>query len=443
MAHTIYANPGDHRLVKAQLVALYAGIDLDLKDAKTAPEFKTCSPYGKVPVLVTPFVSIFEANAIARYLARVRADSGLYAQSFFDSALVDQWVDFSTSELEPACSIWILPVKGVLQFVGKAYSEARKDVEKALTILNDHLLHETFLVGDRITFADISIAVPLVEMYREVFDTAWRAKFPNVNRWFETLVNQPNFFEIFGKVEFAKNEKRAAVTKEKPEGKDEKQGQQGGQQGGQGKQQQQQQGQQKQQQQKQQQGKGEKAEGKGKPEKEEKEKEEGGEEQERPPPAGMILDAVKKDLFSVRPVNPDFFKNFWPKFEPQNYVLFEMLYNYNSENKVYFMTCNQLGGYLQRCDAYRKNALGVLTIIGNNDEDPPYEVQGAWVFKSSEPGLPKAVMEENPDSEYYTWRKLDASKPEDRARFEAHFFSDKLKATTGDTLNVLERRFFK
>ena len=70
-----------------------------LEENKTA-EFLALSPLGKVPVLVTPQGSIFESNAIARYVARVRRDTELYGATFFESGQIDSWIDFCCHELE-------------------------------------------------------------------------------------------------------------------------------------------------------------------------------------------------------------------------------------------------------------------------------------------------------------------------------------------------------
>src|SRR5207253_814315 len=92
------------RAFKVLIAAEYNGVEIKvpafkLADNKTA-DFLKKSPAGKVPVLETQHGCIFESNAIARYVARLRQDTGLYGQCFFESAEVDQWVDFSAHNLE-------------------------------------------------------------------------------------------------------------------------------------------------------------------------------------------------------------------------------------------------------------------------------------------------------------------------------------------------------
>ena len=89
----LLVDQGNFRAFKILIAAEYNSVTIDIpefkvKDNKTA-EFLAKSPLGRVPVLVTPAGSIFESNAIARYVARMRRDTELYGVSFFESALVD------------------------------------------------------------------------------------------------------------------------------------------------------------------------------------------------------------------------------------------------------------------------------------------------------------------------------------------------------------------
>lgn len=45
-----------------------------------------------------------------------------------------------------------------------------EDVKKCLTVLNNVLLTKTFLVGERVTLADISVGCNLLMLYKQVCD---------------------------------------------------------------------------------------------------------------------------------------------------------------------------------------------------------------------------------------------------------------------------------
>lgn len=74
-------------------------------------------------------------------------------------------------------------------------------MKAALSILNSHLLTCTYLVGERITLADIVVACNLLNPYKYVLDPNFRKPYPNLNRWFNTLINQPEFKNVLGQVE--------------------------------------------------------------------------------------------------------------------------------------------------------------------------------------------------------------------------------------------------
>merc|ERR1712026_242658 len=87
------------------------------------------------------------------------------------------------------------------QFNKNATDRAKEDIKAALKTLNDHLLTRTFLVGERVTLADIAVACTMISLYKQVLDPAFRKPFGNVTRWFNTVVNQPNAKAVSGVVE--------------------------------------------------------------------------------------------------------------------------------------------------------------------------------------------------------------------------------------------------
>jgi len=208
---------------KALVAAAYNQVDVELpafdmaKGAHKTEAFLQKNPLGKVPVLETPHGCLFESGAIARYVARLRADANLLGASNFQQGQVDQWIDFCSNEVEPARSIWLYPILGYQTFNDKANQEAKKEMTNALTVLNQHLLRNTYLVGNAVTLADIVIVTALVDLYRLVFAPEFISQFLNVTRWFTTCINQPEFAKVIGKVEFAKEEAQPPKANKKAE----------------------------------------------------------------------------------------------------------------------------------------------------------------------------------------------------------------------------------
>lgn len=430
MSLKLYTYTPNYRAWKILIAGAYNNVDIqivsDFKmgvDNKT-PEFLRKNPLGKVPVLETPQGAIFESNAIARYVARIRNDTDLYGSSFFESSQVDQWLDACANELEPAASILLYRIFGYMEVDDEQYNEAKKDVEKFLTILDNYLLTRTYLVGNKITLADIVIGSTLVIPYQKVFGVDFASKFINLNRWFLTLMNQPNFAKVIGKVEAGQSDEKSAGKQEKGGKKDKQEKQEKG-----GKK-----------------DKQEKAEKKT-PKQTPKEApalddDEDGEKTKKAknpldslPPSKMILDAVKKLFFEKRPHFQNFFSAFWPMFDAEGYSIYYFDYSYNEDNKVYFMTCNLTAGYSQRLEDVRKYAFGVLNVTGKDEDTPPFNVSGCFIFRGKE--VP-AEVRECPDTEYYKLTPIDVSDAAQRKKVEEAFYGEKIG---GDA--VLDRKYFK
>jgi len=234
----VYSEPNSTLLWKIQVTAKYAGVDLDVPafnpDTDVDAAFLQKSPAGKVPVLETSEGSIFEVNAIARYIAHLTKNH-LFGASAFEAGQVEQWVDFASHEIELPASVWVFPIQGKIPDNATATQRAKSDIRKSLDILNKHLSTRTYLVGERITLADIVVATSLFRLYELVLDPGFRKSFVNVNRWYLTIVNQPNFQSVVGSVTLCskmqvakavapveKEEKKEKKPKEEKQPKEEK-----------------------------------------------------------------------------------------------------------------------------------------------------------------------------------------------------------------------------
>ena len=65
---------------------------------------------------------------------------------------------------------------GIMQFNKSNTERAKEDIKVALKCLNDHLLTKTFLVGERLSLADIAVASTMLNLYKHVLDPAFRSE---------------------------------------------------------------------------------------------------------------------------------------------------------------------------------------------------------------------------------------------------------------------------
>jgi elongation factor 1-gamma len=113
--------------------------------------------------LDAPEGPVFESNAIARYVAR---QGKLYGANNYEAAVIDQWIDFASNEIELPSAAWLYPILDIVPENREATNKAKGDIRKALDILNHHLETRTFLVGERISLADIVVSMSLYRLYQ-------------------------------------------------------------------------------------------------------------------------------------------------------------------------------------------------------------------------------------------------------------------------------------
>lgn len=74
-----------------------------------------------------------------------------------DYAQILRWMSFANSEVLPPLASWFLPLVGRAAYNKKNTDIAQATCLKAVNILEKHLLSQTFLVGERLTLADLFV----------------------------------------------------------------------------------------------------------------------------------------------------------------------------------------------------------------------------------------------------------------------------------------------
>ncbi|KAJ8338439.1 hypothetical protein SKAU_G00374050 [Synaphobranchus kaupii] len=421
-AGTLYTYPENWRAFKAQIAAQYSGAHLKVASTPPAftfgqtnrtPAFLNNFPLGKVPAFQgDDGFCLFESNAIAHYLS----SDALRGSTPQDSAQVLQWVSFSDSEIIPPASAWVFPTLGIMQYNKQATEQAKEEVKRVLAVLNQHLNTRTFLVGERVSLADISVVCSLLWLYKQVLDPAFRQPFPNVTRWFVTCINQPQFKAVLGEVKLCEKMaqfdaiKFSEMQPKKDAPKKEKGGKEGGKQHDK------------------------------KDKKEKKEKKE--EKAPAPAPeedmdeceAALAAEPKTKDPFALLPKSSfvfDEFKrkysnedtmtvalpHFWENLDREGYSIWYGEYRFPEELAMTFMSCNLITGMFQRLDKLRKNAFASVILFGGNNDS---SISGIWVFRGQD--LAFTLSEDwQIDYESYEWRKLDVDSEECKTMVKEYF----------------------
>lgn len=138
---------------------------------------------------------LFDSNAIAFYLAN---DQLRCSKDLFMFSEILQWLSYADNHILPAVSGWVIPclTKNIPNNMKAGIKTSKEDLLSSLTKLNKLFFTKTYLVGERISLADIAIFTALIPLYEHVFDSEYRIQYPNLSRWFLTILNQPQVTSV-------------------------------------------------------------------------------------------------------------------------------------------------------------------------------------------------------------------------------------------------------
>lgn len=141
---------------------------------------------------------LFDSNAIAFYLS---TDQFKCSNNSFTFSEVLQWLSYADNHILPAVLGWVVPYlsKNIPNNIKTNIKTSKEDVLSSLQKLNNILLTKTYLVGERISLADISVFTTLMPLYEYVLDSEYRKQYTNLNRWFFTILNQSQVISVIKK----------------------------------------------------------------------------------------------------------------------------------------------------------------------------------------------------------------------------------------------------
>lgn len=118
---------------------------------------------------------------------------------------------------------WFRPLIGADPYNKRNVDLGIEKTGKTLKVLEDHLLINTYLVGERLTLADIFTASIMNRGFSTVLDATWRKANPSITRWYETITNQSLYKGVIGEpVLIAEAVKYTPPAKEKAPAKEAK-----------------------------------------------------------------------------------------------------------------------------------------------------------------------------------------------------------------------------
>jgi elongation factor 1-gamma len=297
-----------------------------------------------------------------------------------------KWMSFFNTEVLPTLGGWFRPLLGRDPYNKKNVEDSQKSALKAIGVVEEHLLHNTYLVGERVSVADLFAVGIISRGFQFFFDRKWRAENPNVSRWYETVYNQPIYSAVADKFNLLDEPLLKNQPPKKPEQPKKEAVPKAP--------------------------KAPKAEPKPKP-KEVEDEEEDIKEEPKPkhplealPKPVMALDEWKRQYSNNE--TPVALKWFWENHNPEDYSLWKVVYKFPEDLTQVFMSSNLIGGFFARLEASRKYIFGSASVYGETNNSI---IQGAFLIRGQDATLAFDVA---PDFESYEFTKLDPTKPLDK-----------------------------
>lgn len=191
--HSISSNARRVNMVVAALNADVELVTIDLMSEEDRRRLGELNPNSKIPVLEDNGFVLWESCAIMQYLCDKNPGNTLYPQDVQTRADINRWMFWATQHFAPAIGVltWERVWKGyVTGQPADPVEDARGcgELEQYATVLDGHLASRDWVVGDKLTLADIAIAAPL--MYRQKAALPLDG-YPNLLAWYARVQALP------------------------------------------------------------------------------------------------------------------------------------------------------------------------------------------------------------------------------------------------------------
>jgi glutathione S-transferase len=186
---------------KVAAFAAEKGIDFELKATTLGdpdPAFRAASPFGKMPALIDGDYRLADSSAIIHYLEAkypepelIPADPELRGRTI--------WFDEFADTILFACGAKMFFNRIVApRFLGRdgdlavADAAERDELPPLLDYLEGVIPESGYLVGDRLTLADIAVAGPFAN-FRHCNVEIDEARYPRLTRYVASILARPSF----------------------------------------------------------------------------------------------------------------------------------------------------------------------------------------------------------------------------------------------------------
>jgi len=153
-------------------------------------EYGAMNPNRLVPTIDDDGFQLWESSAIVRYLSEAYGRGTLAPEGRHAYARADQWMEWATTSLYAdligTCFVQLIRTTAA-ERNGAAVDAAVKRLAQRLAILDKHLADRQFIVGDRLSMADIGVGAL---MYRYYNLEMARTRLAHLEAWYQRLTDR-------------------------------------------------------------------------------------------------------------------------------------------------------------------------------------------------------------------------------------------------------------
>lgn len=188
----------------AKITANLSGVEAEVEivdpqsEKAQSKEWKDQKGHMKFPIYENADgVKISECNALAQYFAREGGRKDLYGENAIEEAQIDQWQYIASTTVGP--NLFGLAYTSFGYNPSKAtYEGAVAGFKKAAELYNNALEGKSYLVGERLTLADLSSFFFFSIASQTIFDAEFRKTVPNFAAWWKKISELPDVVKETG-----------------------------------------------------------------------------------------------------------------------------------------------------------------------------------------------------------------------------------------------------
>src|SRR6185295_3344900 len=185
---------------KVRIVLAEKKIECEFETADVNPPenpVNAHNPLGKIPtLLMDDGTALFDSRVIVEFLDNVSPIARLIPEDNRERVAVRRWEALADGCLDAGLLVRYESVRPKKEQSAAWSSKQTGKLKRSLAAIALELADKTWCHGDRYTLADIAVACCLGWVdFRKPAGIDWRSEYPNLERYYDRLMERPAFAE--------------------------------------------------------------------------------------------------------------------------------------------------------------------------------------------------------------------------------------------------------